>query len=185
MHCRPKRPRAGAAGLRGTAAAKNTNPVRPDDETERKDRMKSIAIAAALGLATTAFAAQAQVKPEDHIKQRQSAYAVMGFNFANLNAMATDKKPYNREEAQRSAQLVAALADYPQGHFGEGTDKGRDTKAKPEIWQKRSDFDDKMKNMIAEAKKLPQAAGEPGALKKQVADTGKACKACHDDYRNK
>lgn len=147
--------------------------------------MKSIAIVAALGLATTAFVAQAQVKPEDHIKQRQSAYAVMGFNFSNLAAMAQEKKPYNKDEAARSAQLVAALADYPQGHFVKGTEKGRDTKAKAGIWKNRSDFDDKMKNMIAEAKKLPQAAGELSSLKQQVGETGKACKACHDEYRAK
>ena len=143
-----------------------------------------IAILACTALAA-AFAAEAQVKPEDNIKQRRAAYTVLGFNFANLGAMAQEKKPYNREEAGRSADLVAALADYPQGHFAEGTDKG-ETKAKPELWKNRADFDDKMKKMIGEAKQLPQAArADLAALKKQHAETGKACKACHDDYRAK
>ena len=147
--------------------------------------MKKLAIAVALAASATAFVATAQVKPEDHIKQRKSAYAVLGYNFANLGAMAQEKKPYNKEDAARSADLVAALADYPKGHFAEGTDKG-ETKARPEIWQKRSDFDSKMDKMITEAKKLPQAARtDLPALKKAVADAGGACKACHDDYRNK
>lgn len=146
---------------------------------------KKTAVAACLALAAAAFVVEAQVKPEDHIKQRRAAYAVLGFNFANLGAMAQDKKPYNREEAARSADLVAALADYPQGHFVEGTDKG-DTKAKPEIWKDRADFDDKMKKMVGEAKQLPQAARmDLAALKKQFGETGKACKACHDEYRAK
>lgn len=146
--------------------------------------MKRIALLATLLSATLCVHAQ-QPKPEDQIKQRRSAYAVIGHNFANLSAMAQEKKPYSKDEAVRSADLVAALADYPRGFFTDGTDKG-ETKAKPEIWQKRSDFDGKMDKMIGEARKLPQAArGDLASLKKAVSDTGSACKACHDEYRNK
>lgn len=146
--------------------------------------MKKIAIAA-LAVAATAMTAHAQLKPEDQIKQRKSGYAVIGFNFSSLGAMAQDKKPYNKEEAVRNAELVAALADYPRNFFGAGTDKG-ETKAKPEIWKNRADFDSKMDKMIAEARKLPAAArADLPALKKAVSDTGAACKACHDEYRAK
>ncbi|HEX7558248.1 MAG TPA: cytochrome c, partial [Usitatibacter sp.] len=70
-------------------------------------------------------------------------------------------------------------------YFGEGTDK--DTKAKPEIWTNRADFDAKMDKMAGEAQKLPAAvrAGDMAAFKKQVGDVGSACKACHDEYRLK
>ena len=147
--------------------------------------MKRIAIAAGV-FAAAALVVQAQeLKPEDQVKQRRSAYAVMGYNFASLAAMAQEKKPYSRDEAIRNADLVAALCDYMKNFFGEGTDKG-ETKAKPEIWQHRADFDDKMEKMIVEARKLPQAArADLPALRKAVADAGKACKACHDDYRAK
>jgi cytochrome c556 len=146
--------------------------------------MKKAAIAVAL--AAMAFTAQAQTKPEDHIKQRQSAYAVLGYNFSNLAAMAQEKKPYNREDAAKSADIVAALADYPKAHFIEGTEKGRDTRARAEIWKNRADFDAKMDKMVTETRKLPQAArADLAALKKAVSDSGAACKACHDDYRAK
>lgn len=146
--------------------------------------MNRSALAAATLLAA-ALGAHAQMKPEDQIKQRRSAMAVIGYNFASLGAMAQEKKPYNKDEAVRNADLVAALADYPHAFFVEGTDKG-ETKAKPEIWQKKADFDDMMKKMVSAAKKLPQAARvDLAALKVAVGDTGKACKACHDDYRAK
>jgi cytochrome c556 len=145
--------------------------------------MTKFALAAAFA-AAAALPLQAQLKPEDQIKQRKAGYAIIGANFGSLAAMAQEKKPFNKDEAARNAQLVAALADYPKAFFGEGTDKG-DTKARPEIWQKRSDFDAKMDKMITEAKKLPAAAGDLASLKKAVADTGSACKACHDDYRAK
>jgi cytochrome c556 len=147
--------------------------------------MKKTALLAAFAAAIATFAADAQqMKPEDQLKQRQAGYRVLGYNFGSLAAMAQDKKPYNKEEAIRNANLAAAIADYPRNFFGEGTDKG-ETKAKPEIWQKRSDFDGKMDKMITAVKALPQAAGDPAALKQAVADAGAACKACHDDYRAK
>lgn len=145
--------------------------------------MKSLAILLAAALPAAPAFAQT-MKPEDQVRQRQSAYAVISHNFASLAAMAQEKKPFDRDEARRNALIVATLADYPRAFFGEGTDKGQ-TKAKPEIWQKREDFDGKMDRMIAEARKLPQAAGDLASLKKAVGDTGGACKACHDEYKAK
>lgn len=141
---------------------------------------------AALVLAAIAFPATAQqVKPENQIKYRRAAYTLMNLNFGSLNAMAEEKKPFNREEAQRNADFVAMLSTVPKGYFGEGTDK--DTKAKPEIWARRPDFDAKMDKMVTQAGKLPAVVrtGDMTAFKKQVDDVGAACKACHDDYRAK
>ena len=149
--------------------------------------MKFAALATVLFASSLpALAQQPPLKPEKQIELRQSAYALMGYNFGSLAQMAQEKKPYNKEEATRNADFVAMLSDVPKGFFGEGTDKGHDTKAKPEVWQKRADFDAKMDKMIQETKKLPAAArADLAALKKAVGDTGAACKACHDDYKNK
>ena len=146
--------------------------------------MRKYAIAAVI-LAATAFTAYAQVKLEDQVKYRRAAYTLMNLNFGSLAAMAQDKKPYNQEEATRNADFVAMLSTVPRNYFGEGTDK--DTKAKPEIWSHRADFDAKMDKMVGEAQKLPGVArsGDMAAFKKQVGDTGAACKACHDEYRLK
>jgi cytochrome c556 len=148
--------------------------------------MKRSAIAIALCLSAAAFGVQAQMKPEDQVKQRRAGMAVIGYNFGSLGAMAQDKKPYSKEEAARNADLVVALSEYPKQFFGEGTDKVGDTKALPEVWSKRSVFDERMTKMNEEVKKLPQAARtDLAALKAAVGDVGKACKACHDDFRAK
>ena len=147
--------------------------------------MKKTAIAV-LVLAATALLAEAQqTKVEDQVKYRRAAYQLMNLNFGSLNAMATDKKPFNKDEAARNAEFVALLSTVPKGFFGEGTDK--DTRAKPEIWANRADFDAKMEKMNAEAAKVPAAVrlGDMAAFKKQMADLGAACKACHDEYRAK
>ena len=148
--------------------------------------MSKHAIVAALAAATAlAASAQQPVKPENQIKYRKAAYQLMNLNFGSLAAMADGKKPFNKEEAARNADFVAMLSTVPRGFFGEGTDK--DTKAKPEIWTHRADFDAKMDKMVNEASKLPAAvkAGDTAAFRKQVADVGEACKACHDEYRMK
>jgi cytochrome c556 len=141
---------------------------------------------AAVILAATAVAVQAQqVKLEDQVKFRRAAYTLMNLNFGSLAAMAQDKKPYNQEEATRNADFVAMLSTVPRNYFGEGTDK--DTKAKPEIWSHRADFDAKMDKMVGEAQKLPAVVrgADLAAIKKQVGDLGSACKACHEEYRLK
>src|SRR5215831_467006 len=120
--------------------------------------MQKITVAALL-LASTALAAVAQQpKPEDEIKLRKSAYALMGYNFSSLGAMAQEKKPYNKEEAIRNADFVALLSTVPKTFFGEETAKGENTRAKPEIWTNKADFDKKMERMMAETAKLPQVA---------------------------
>lgn len=147
---------------------------------------RNIAVAVLALAAAVATDACAQLKPEDQIKLRKSACALMGFNMGSLGAMAQERKPYNKDEAIRNADFVAMLATVPKNFYGEGTAKG-ETKAKPEIWAKREDFDSKMNKVIEEAGKLKLVAnnGDFAALKKQVSETGSACKACHDDFRAK
>ena len=147
--------------------------------------MKKTALALLCAAAVAAPVLAQQVKPEDQIKFRHAAYDMLGLGFGDLAAMAQEKKPFNKEEAQHDADLAVAVSTVPRRFFGEGTD--RNTKAKPEIWQNRADFDSKMDHMIAEVGKLPAVvrAGDMAAFKKQVGETGQACKSCHDKYRAK
>jgi cytochrome c556 len=69
---------------------------------------------------------------------------------------------------------------------GSGPESGVKTYALPAIWQKNDDFVKLGKAMQAETLKLDQVAATRNgdALKAQVLATGKACKACHDNYRS-
>jgi len=146
------------------------------------------AIAAAIGALAlgVALVAIAQTKPEDSIKYRRSAMYLVGANFGPLAAMAQGKRPYDKEAAIKHANIVAFVSKLPLEGFVPGTDTG-ETKAKPEIWQDMDDFKAKMDKMNQETAKLSQVAqsGDFEAVKAQVGETGKACKACHDKYKNK
>ena len=150
--------------------------------------MKKAVAIAALAMAATAVSAPAQqLKPEDQIHLRQSTMSLVGYNFGILNAMAQDKRPFDRAEAERAAEVIPKLAALPPRFFGEGTEQGGNTKAKPEIWKNMDDFRKKLDAMQHQVAMLPQAvsSGDMAAFKKQVGDTGKACKSCHDDYKSK
>ena len=148
---------------------------------------KQILAVSATTLTLMASVAAAQAKPEDVIKYRQSVYKVMGWNFGPMAAMVKGEKPYDKEAFARNAMIVSQMAPLAMEGFVAGSDKGADTKAKPEIWTKSADFKEKMDKMVAETGKLATIArvGSLDEIKKQFGATGGSCKACHDDFKSK
>ena len=148
---------------------------------------KHILAVSAITLTLMASVAAAQAKPEDVIKYRQSVYKVMGWNFGPMAAMVKGEKPYDKEAFARNAMIVSQMAPLAMEGFAAGSDKGADTKAKPEIWTKSADFKEKMDKMVAETGKLATIAraGSFDEIKKQFGATGGSCKACHDDFKSK
>ncbi|HSW04453.1 c-type cytochrome [Aquabacterium sp.] len=144
-----------------------------------------VATVTALGaLASLPAAAQFQ-KPEDAIKYRQSALTLMGNHFGRIAAMTQGKAPFDAKVAADNAQIVATLSRLPYTAFGDGTDKGAPTRAKPEVWSQNAKFKEAAEKMIAEVAKLDAAAktGSLDQLKTAVGAVGSSCKGCHDDFR--
>ena len=140
----------------------------------------------ALGIAVSAQAQAPFKKAEDAIKYRQSALFVMGQHFGRLGPVVKGERPYNKDEVAKNAAIAEQMSKLPWEGFVAGTDKG-DTDAKPEIWSDAAKFKSAIEKMEQEMSKLAQAAngGDLNAIKAQFGNTGKACKACHDDFRKK
>ena len=151
--------------------------------------MKAFAcIAVAATLVAMAAPASAQfAKPEDAIKYRQSALSVMGTHFGRVGAMANGRVPFDAKAATENADIVADMAKLPWAAFGAGTDKGGNTRAKPEIWTEQAKFKEYSDKLIAESTKLAAAAktGNLDALKTAFGATAGSCKACHDAFQAK
>jgi cytochrome c556 len=147
-------------------------------------RLLLASIASLGALASLPAAAQFQ-KPEDAIKYRQSALTVMATHFGRIGAMAQGKAPFDAASAAANAVIVVEMSKLPFTAFGEGTDKGMPTRAKPEIWKEQAKFKAAAEKMQAEVVKLDAAAksGSLDAIKTAVGGVGSACKACHDDFR--
>jgi cytochrome c556 len=144
----------------------------------------SLAVAAtALTLASPASAQFA--KPEDAIKYRQSALFVMAQHFGRIGAMANGKVPYDATAAAANAEIVADMSKLPWTGFAPGTDKGANTRAKPEIWSDGVKFKENSEKLPVETAKLLAAAktGNLDTLKTAFSSTAGTCKSCHDTYR--
>jgi cytochrome c556 len=130
--------------------------------------------------------ATAAVKPETAIRYRQSVYTMIGWNFVPMVDMIKNKTPWDSSEFTKHADRIASLAPQLLEGFPEGSDKGADTEAKPEIWKNKDDFKSKMNDLMRETKTLADVAkaGDEAKTRDQFKKTAGACKSCHDKYRN-
>jgi cytochrome c556 len=146
-------------------------------------KLTQIAIVA--GAVAVAATAMAQPKPENFVKQRQSALALMGWYFGPLGAVAKGEQPFNKDDAVRRTTNLVALSKMPWEGFVAGTDNVGNTKALPVIWTNNAKFKELGEKMQAEVATLAQLAnaGDEAGFKKQFGVVGGTCKACHDDFR--
>ncbi len=151
-------------------------------------RKTAFLISAAVA-ATFALGATAQIKPDDAIEYRQGVYEVIGWNFKPMAAMVKGEVPYDKEAFAKRAANVAVMAPMALEGFTPGSNKGdkQKTQAKAAIWEKMDDFKAKMTKFTDESAKLAAISktGTFDEIKKQFGATGAACKACHDDYKQK
>lgn len=148
--------------------------------------MKSVIAVAVMAGTLVSGAAQAQfAKPENAVKYRQSAMALMGNHAGRINGQLKSDKP-NVQVIQSSAALIEILSKLPFEAFVPGTDTDSiaNTKAKPDIFKDTAKFKDLSEKMQAEVAKLSATAkgGDVKAIQAQFGTVGQACKACHDDY---
>jgi cytochrome c556 len=149
--------------------------------------MRSFAFAAlflAGAVVTVSALAQFQ-KPEDAVKYRQSAMALIGNHFGRIYGQLKADKP-NVQAIQSSAALVETLSTLPFEAFVADSTLPN-SKAKPEIWTDQEKFKAAAQKMQAAVAKLNTAAkgGDVAAIKAAFGDAGGTCKGCHDDFRAK
>ena len=124
---------------------------------------------------------------EDEMQQsyRQSFFALVAMNFGPMVAAVKGEIPWDQARMESWANDLATLStlDIMRG-FAEGSDKGT-TRAKPEIWENMEDFTSKMETLDKELITLQEitAEGDRAEIAAQIGMAGKACKACHDEYK--
>ena len=122
------------------------------------------------------------------IKPRQDKLRDMGGALKAINDEIKKGKLDWDNTILPNAQTIKERSIYLLKWFpkGSGPESGVKTYALPAIWQKNDDFTKLGQAAQAEAAKLDQVAQTRNgdALKAQVLATGKACKACHDNYRS-
>jgi cytochrome c556 len=124
----------------------------------------------------------ASMSPADTVTERQRYMKLHGGLWKDIQDKA---KVNNYEGIAVSAEALALNAPRIPAMFPEGsmTDK---SKAKPEIWQKWSDFEKAAMTMKTESEKLRDAANSKDESRVQTVmrDFGRnACGSCHTPFR--
>lgn len=131
-------------------------------------------------------AAMAQARPDVLVKQRQSAMTLMGKYFGPLAGMQSGKVPYDANIAARNAGYLEALSKMPWDGYDASTANEK-TRALPEVFKDTAKFKESADKFQAEVTKLVAAtkSGNEANVKAEIAEVGKACGACHDNFRQK
>ena len=149
---------------------------------------RTIFAGAAILLAWPGFASAADTvtfKPDDVIAARQAAYDLQGGVSDAMKAGVANGvsvKPF-----ADGAKGIAAWSRVIPSMFPVGTESGHDTKAKPEIWSDSAGFQKAAANLTVQAEKLATLADadDKAGFAAQYAEMGKACGACHRQYKNR
>lgn len=136
-----------------------------------------------------AFALVAQASEPANVKELQKArhdhYHDLGDSFKVIRDQLRNDKP-DLAAIKTAAKVVNDASVNQEKWFpaGSGPEAGK-TQAKAEIWTKPAEFKTAMKAFADAAPKLQAAAnsGDVGAIKAAFAETGKACKGCHEPFR--
>jgi cytochrome c556 len=144
--------------------------------------------AAALIAALALPAVAQQPSPgELAIKYRQAMYKVMYGNFAQAGSMVAGRVQFDAKRIAVTTDRVTYLFQMIPEGFAPESKEGAPSKAKPEIWTDRMEFNRLMKDMQAKASKLATASKARGVtaekLKGVFKEAGDACKACHDKFK--
>jgi cytochrome c556 len=147
--------------------------------------MRTIVLAAiGLAIGVTHAAAQAQVKPETLVKQRQAVMTLHGKYLGPLARMAQGRLPYDANIAARNAAFLETLSKMPWDAFEPST-KNVKSNALPEVFSEPAKFREAQERYQTEVSKLVAVAkgGDEAAVKAQIGAVVKACNACHDNFQ--
>lgn len=122
------------------------------------------------------------------IAVRKAVYTLIGNNFSPIGGVLQGKTAFDGVEATKRAERVAFLSTLAVDAYPDISKTGN-TRAKPEIWTNRADFDKKLKDFTDHSNALvavlhKDSKDEDGfkAAAKLVASD---CKGCHEDFRTK
>ena len=167
--------------------------------TRNSEQLRALSLRAAsvLGIGL-ALSASAQTPPaaaaptptpaSQAIAVRKAIYTLIGSNFKPIGDALKGSGTADSADIVKRATRVAYFAGLVQEAFPDVSSSG-DTKAKPEIWSNRTDFDKRLRDFQSHSAALVQvAANEPvtsDAFKTAAGALGQDCKGCHDNYRAK
>jgi cytochrome c556 len=128
----------------------------------------------------------AQVKPEDHVLNRQAAMRLQGKYLSPMVQMARGRVPYDAGTVSRNAAFLQVLLQMPWDGFDASTQRSKSA-ALPSVFKEPEKFKAAQDAVQKEAAKLVEAAkgGDEATVKPAILSLSDACNNCHDNFRKK
>lgn len=150
-------------------------------------RSKSATRLALAALSVITLAACSSEVPDTHpdqpVTKRQQAFKAMLRSFEPMGTMLKDRR-YDADAFARMAEEFGRLREQPWAHFGADTNYPP-TKARPTVWERPAEFEQRRQEFSAAADRLLAAAAarNEGEARTAYAAVQDSCKACHRDFR--
>ncbi len=149
----------------------------------------SFGLAFAPSAAAQAPPAAGPVSPaKQAIDVRKAIFTLINSNFKPVGNVLQGKAEYDAADLSKRARRVVFLADLLNEAFPD-ISSAADTRAKPEIWKNRADFDKKLKDFQDHAAALAQVLAKEktgsDTFKAAAVAVGQDCKGCHESYKTK
>lgn len=124
------------------------------------------------------------------VDERKAIFTLIGSNFRPLGEQMQGRAALDVAEAKKRAERIAFLAQLATEAFSPASNVGdASTRAKPEIWNRRAEFDKAIADFVKHAQALSQVVATQGPKSEEfrtaAAAVAEDCKGCHDTYRSK
>jgi cytochrome c556 len=144
---------------------------------------RAMAVVAGVGMLAACATTTAKMAPDDAIAARQKLMKEQG---AAMRAIGDKVKANQVQGAVADAEKLIETSNRIPALFPEGSLNPATSRAKPEIWQKWSEFEGYTKKLNGQATQLIAAArsGNTQATGAAASDIGRnTCNGCHDAFR--
>jgi cytochrome c556 len=143
-----------------------------------------ISIAWAVAALAVAWAGTAVFAQADAIKTRMNLMKENNDNAKTVVQMVRGQRPFDAKAVDAAFAQWADTAKQLPGLFPENSKTGEKTRAAPEIWLDKKDFDEKADAFgKTVADNRAKAVASLDGLKVAIGPVGKACDSCHEKYR--
>lgn len=124
------------------------------------------------------------------IAVHKAAFTLIANSFKPIGDASQGKADYNQADIQKRANRILVLSEFLDGSFPEAANLGEpDSKAKPDIWTNKADFDKKVKDFQDHAATLVKVASTEKTatdiFKDAAGAVAKDCKGCHESFKLK
>jgi cytochrome c556 len=144
---------------------------------------RTVVVVLSLAVAVAGCATFKKRTPEEAIAARQELMKQQG---AAMRSISDKMKAGQVQAVASDAKILEDTSKKITDLFPEGSVNPATSRAKPEIWQKWSEFEGHAKKLNTQAKLLADTAktGNADATGKMVADIGRGtCGGCHTPFR--